>query len=47
MKNNLWKSSEELVKNSKITYLEGYCWEEQLAKESLIKAAEIAHKADN
>ncbi len=38
---------EELVKNSKITYLEGYCWEEQLAKESLIKAAEIAHKADN
>ena len=38
---------EELVKNSKITYLEGYCWEEQLAKESLIKAAELAHKADN
>ena len=38
---------EELVKSSKITYLEGYCWEEQLAKESLIKAAEIAHKADN
>ena len=38
---------EELVKNSRITYLEGYCWEEQLAKESLIKAAEIAHKADN
>ena len=38
---------EELVKNAKITYLEGYCWEEQLAKESLIKAAEIAHKADN
>ena len=38
---------EELVKNSKISYLEGYCWEEQLAKESLIKAAEIAHKADN
>ena len=38
---------EKLVKNSKITYLEGYCWEEQLAKESLIKAAEIAHKADN
>ena len=38
---------EKLVKNSKITYLEGYCWEEQLAKESLIKAAEIAHKSDN
>ena len=38
---------EELVKNSKITYLEGYCWEEQLAKESLIKAAEIAHKFGN
>ena len=38
---------EELVKNSKIVYLEGYCWEEQLAKESLIKAAEIAHKVGN
>ncbi len=38
---------EELVKNSKIVYLEGYCWEEQLAKESLVKAAEVAHKADN
>ena len=38
---------EELVKNSKIVYLEGYCWEEQLAKESLVKAAEIAHKAGN
>ena len=38
---------EEIVKNSKITYLEGYCWEESLAKESLIKAAEIAHKAEH
>ena len=38
---------EKLVQNSKITYLEGYCWEEQLAKESLIKAAEIAHKFGN
>ena len=38
---------ETLVKNSKIVYLEGYLWEEQLAKESLIKAAEIAHKAGN
>ena len=38
---------ENLVKNSKITYLEGYCWEEQSAKESLIKAAEIAHKSEN
>ena len=38
---------EKLVKNSKIVYLEGYCWEEQLAKESLVKAAEIAHKAGN
>ena len=39
--------NEELVKNSNIVYLEGYCWEEQLAKESLIKAAEIAHKVGN
>ena len=39
--------NEELVQNSKIIYLEGYCWEEQLAKESLIKAAEIAHKFGN
>ena len=38
---------DEIVKNSKITYLEGYCWEKDLAKESLIKAAEIAHKAGN
>ncbi len=38
---------EKLVQNSNITYLEGYCWEEQLAKESLIKAAEIAHKSGN
>ena len=39
--------NEELVKNSKITYLEGYCWEEDMAKESLVKAAEIAHKYEN
>ena len=39
--------NEKLVKNSKIIYLEGYCWEESLAKESLIKAAEIAHRAGN
>ena len=38
---------EEVVKNSKIIYLEGYCWEEELAKESLVKAAEIAHKYNN
>ncbi len=38
---------DEIVKNSKITYLEGYCWEKEVVKESLIKAAEIAHKFDN
>ena len=38
---------EKIIKNSKITFLEGYVWEEDLAKESLMKAAEIAHKAGN
>ena len=38
---------EKIIKNSKITFLEGYVWEEDLAKESLVKAAEIAHKAGN
>ena len=38
---------DQIIKNSKITFLEGYVWEEDLAKESLVKAAEIAHKANN
>ena len=38
---------DKIIKNSKITFLEGYVWEEDLAKESIVKAAEIAHKADN
>ena len=38
---------EKIIKNSKITFLEGYVWEEDLAKESLVKAAEIARKAGN
>ena len=38
---------DQIIKNSKITFLEGYVWEEDLAKESIVKAAEIAHKADN
>ena len=38
---------DKIIKNSKITFLEGYVWEEDLAKESLVKAAEIARKANN
>ena len=38
---------DQIIKNSKITFLEGYVWEENLAKESLVKAAEIARKANN
>ena len=38
---------DKLIKNSKITFLEGYVWEEDLAKESLVKAAEIARNAGN
>jgi len=38
---------DKIIKNSKITFLEGYVWEEDLAKESLMKAAEIARKAGN
>ena len=38
---------EKIIKNSKITFLEGYVWEEDLAKESLVKAAEISRKAGN
>ena len=38
---------DKLIRNSKITFLEGYLWEEDLAKESLVKAAEIARNAGN
>ena len=38
---------DQIIKNSKIIFLEGYVWEENLAKESLVKAAEIARKANN
>ena len=38
---------DKIIKNSKITFLEGYVWEEDLAKESLVKAAEISRKAGN
>ena len=36
---------EEVVKGSKVTYLEGYLWDPPLAKEAFLKAAEIAHAA--
>ncbi len=36
---------EELVKNSAITYLEGYLWDPPAAKEAFVKAAEIARAA--
>ena len=38
---------DQIIKNSKIIFLEGYVCEENLAKESLVKAAEIARKANN
>ena len=38
---------DQIIKNSKIIFLEGYVWEGSLAKESLVKAAEIARKANN
>ena len=38
---------EKIIKNSKITFLEGYAREEDLAKESLMKAAEISRKSGN
>ncbi len=34
------------VEASLVTYLEGYLWDPQHAKEAFLKAAEIAHKAD-
>jgi len=34
---------EEIIKNSKITYLEGYLWDVEAAKKAINKAIEIAH----
>jgi sugar/nucleoside kinase (ribokinase family) len=36
---------EALIKNSKITYLEGYLWDPPAAKEAFLKAARIAESA--
>ncbi len=35
---------EETIRAAKITYLEGYLWDEGSAKEAVIKACELAHK---
>lgn len=37
---------EETIRAAKITYLEGYLWDEGSAKEAVIKACELAHKHD-
>ena len=36
---------ENLIKASKITYLEGYLWDRPGAKEAFLKACEVAHQA--
>ncbi len=36
---------EALIKNSKVTYLEGYLWDKPTAKEAFLKAAKVAHDA--
>ena len=36
---------EDLIKKSKITYLEGYLWDRPSAKEAFLKAANAAHQA--
>ena len=36
---------EDLIKASKITYLEGYLWDRPGAKEAFIKASDVAHQA--
>lgn len=36
---------EEVIKNSKVTYMEGYLWDPPGAKEAFVKAARIAHDA--
>lgn len=38
---------EDTVRASKITYLEGYLWDPEAAKEALRKAIQIAHNAGN
>ncbi len=37
----------EIIEGSKITYLEGYLWDPEDAKEAFIRAADIAHNAGN
>ena len=34
---------EEIIKSARMTYVEGYLWEEESAKEAILKAAKIAH----
>jgi len=36
---------EDMIKDSKITYLEGYLWDRPSAKEAFLKAADVAHQA--
>jgi sugar/nucleoside kinase (ribokinase family) len=36
---------EELIRSSKVTYMEGYLWDPPSAKEAFLKAATIAHDA--
>jgi sugar/nucleoside kinase (ribokinase family) len=36
---------EAVVKNSRVTYLEGYLWDPPRAKEAFVKAAKVAHAA--
>jgi sugar/nucleoside kinase (ribokinase family) len=36
---------EAVVKNARVTYLEGYLWDPPRAKEAFIKAAKVAHSA--
>ena len=38
--------TEELIKSSKITYMEGYLWDEDEAKAAMVKAGTIAHNAN-
>ena len=35
---------ENIIKSAKITFIEGYLWDEENAKQAVIKACEIAHK---
>ena len=35
---------EEIIKLSKVVYLEGYLWDEETAKQAILKACELAHK---